>query len=297
MSKSIMVSIGLLTLLAGVALPGRAQTQTPAANLLPVRVVAWARNLGCEVQYIYVVKNSGASPIRRLLIGMVHPDEGDGAAELSVKPVLNGSSLWIAPWYVKSPSGWNVKARFPEEGGKFSLEWIESAYHAELWPAAAAIPLAESSARTGKPVLPGETVQDFSVMIKQPDAAYLQGRANMDYGDISLNVQIEKGDTEPPTLDLQASQWPQRYGDQWAVFDLKTSVRDNFDGAPRLAPPTVVANQKFPPEDIWLGQTANGWRIYFKNIAGRAYQAQFVATDASGNSTRRTVDYVSVVRR
>lgn len=275
-------------LVASCALPAA------AASLAPVRVIGWARHVGCEVQYTYVVQNNGSSPVRRLLIGLYQPDEGSGAAELGIMPRLDGKSLWIAPWYSRSPSGWNVKASFPEESSKFALEWIEAGYHAILWPGAPMIPLPVGAAPGGTAVLPGATVQDFSVMIRDPDWAYLESRANMDYGDLSLNVQIEKGDTIAPTLDLQVGRIFQRGYGAWATFDVTGSVSDNYDGAPELARPKVIANQRFDPQDVAVSKTWNGWQFSLRNVAGRTYQLQFVATDASGNSTSRTVDYSSV---
>jgi hypothetical protein len=298
---------GLLAgvLLAGLAMSATAGTAAAAtaaaatgvlAQVAPVRVIAWARHVGCEVQYTYVVQNNGVSPIRRLLIGLFQPDEGSGAADLAIMPRLDGRTSWIAPWYSRSPSGWHVKASFPEESSKFALEWIEAAYHAKLWPGAPAIPLPAGSALTGKAVLPGTTVQDFSVMIREPDAAYVEGRANIDYGDLSLNVQIEKGDTIAPTLNLQVGRIYSGNG-AWASFEVAASVSDNYDAAPELAQPKIIANQRFDAQDATIIKTGNGWQFSLRNVAGRAYQIQFVATDASGSASLRTVDYASVVNR
>jgi len=246
------------------------------------------------VQYTYVVQNNGVHPIRRLLIGLFHPDQGAGAAELGVLPKLDGKTTWIAPWYSRSPSGWHVKASFPEESSKFALEWIEAGYHATLWPGAPAIPLQGGLPLSSAAILPATTVQDFSIMIREPDAAYAAGRANMDYGDISLNVQIEKGDTVAPTLKLEVGSKYWRRNSAWTSFAVVAS--DNYDAEPELAQPKVIANQRFNAQDVEIEKTSSGWQFFLRNVAGRTYQLQFVATDATGNSTLRTVDHTSLVR-
>jgi len=291
----------LIAGLAGVAAGAAQAAATGAATavaptMAPVRVVAWARRVGCEVQYTYVVQNNGAHPIRRLLIGLFHPDLGTGAAELGILPKLDGKTTWIAPEQSRSPSGWHVKAAFPEESSKFALEWIEIGYHATLWPGASAIPLRSGSPLSGAPVLPATTVQDFSIMIREPDAAYVEGRANMDYGDQSLNVQIEKGDTVAPVLNLHVGGQHPRKNSAWATFGVTASATDNYDAAPELSHPKVIANQRLEAQDVEFEKTTGGWQFSLRNVAGRTYQIQFVATDATGNSTLRTVDHTSVVK-
>jgi hypothetical protein len=278
-----------LAAVVSACMPSDARAQTAIS---PVRIFAWARHEGCEVRYTYVVQNNGPYPIRRVLIGLYQPDSGNGAADLNLMPRLNGNSLWLATTHARSPSGWNVKATFPEDSKKFALEWIASTYHAELWPAAMAIPLSSNASAVEKPVLPGAKESNFSVLLTSADDAYFQGRANLDYGDASLNLQIEKGDITPPTLDLSVTQDRPKPNDGWAVFNVTAKMTDNYDTAPELKRPTAIANQQFPAQDFVAEQIANGWRLWFRNIGGRAYQAQFTAIDASGNATSRTLDYV-----
>lgn len=275
------------------AWPVMAQAQQFAtqAAVPPVRIVAWARHEGCHVRYTYVVQNNGTQPVRRMLIGLYQPDTGVGTADLNLLPQLNGKALWLAPEMARSPGGWHVKAYFPEDSKKFALEWISAKYHADLWPKSPAVPLPALVTVTDNPVLPGTSARNFSVLLAQADHAYATARANLDYGDASLNVQIEKGDVTPPTLNLAVSQVRAGARDEWAAFDVSVSMADNFDGAPDMATPTARANQSMPARDFVAQAKPNGWRLYFRNVAGRVYQAQFVATDASGNATSRTLDY------
>lgn len=267
-----------------------ALAQTPAATAqAPVRIFAWARHEGNRVRYSYIVQNNGAYPVQRLLIGLYQPDVGTGAADLNVMPRLNGNSLWLLPAGTLSPPCWHVKASYPDDSKKFALEWISANYHAALWPAAPAVPAPSGASSGCKPVLPGTTANNFSVMLDEADNAYVQGRANLDYGDASLNLQIEKADAIAPTLELDVHQT--RRGGDWVAFDVRLGMADNYDPAPVLKWPTVVANQGLSPNDYVVEQKPFGWRVSFRNIAGRYYQAQFVAVDASGNATLRTVDF------
>ncbi len=281
---------------AGIPAVALAQTSLPASTAstaaAPVRIFAWAKHEGCELRYTYVVQNNGAYPIRRVLIGLYQPDTGNGAASLNLLPRLNGSALWLASAQTISPAGWNVKATFPDDSKKFALEWISSAYHADLWPGAPAVPLPAMVSAGDNPVLAGTTVSKFSVQVSNIDPAYINGHANLDYGDASLNLNIEKGDTIAPILDLNVSQVRTRPNDGWAEFYVTARVADNYDPAPELKWPTVVASTLLTSQDYSVDGNANGWRLRFRNVVGRAYQAQFVATDASGNATLRTLDYV-----
>ena len=287
---------GVLSLAACMPVVAMAQTPTAASTaptaVAPVRIFAWAKHDGCEIRYTYTVQNNGAYPIRRILIGLYQPDTGNGAANLNLLPKLNGRALWLASGHTISPAGWNVKAYFPEDSKKFALEWISAAYHAELWPGAPAVPLPALVSPADNPVLAGTTVDKFSVQVSSIDHAYTQSRANLDYGGTSLNVQIEKGDTIAPTLDLARRQVEPKPNDSWAEFNVTAKVTDNYDLAPSLTRPTVVASQLLTAQDYSVEAMSNGWRLRFRNVEGRAYQAQFVATDASGNATLRTLDYV-----
>lgn len=271
----------------------QAQTSTAASTAAaPVRIFAWAKHDGCEIRYTYEVQNNGTYPIRRVLIGLYQPDTGNGMANLTWLPKLNGSALWLASTPTISPAGWNVKAYFPEESKKFALEWISAAYHADLWPGTPAVPLPAMVSAADNPVLAGTRVSKFSVQVFRIDNAYIQGYANLDYADASLNLPIEKGDTIAPTLDLGVSQVRLKPNDGWAEFYVTARVTDNYDPAPELKRPTVVASSLLTAQDYSVEEVSNGWRLRFRNVGGRAYQAQFVATDASGNATLRTLDYV-----
>lgn len=287
-----MPAISFAAIAASAALIWPANVHAEILNAVPqVRIFAWAKHDNCHVRYTYVVQNNGAYPIRRLLIGLFQPDAGNGAADLNVLPQLNGSALWLASANAASPPGWNVKAYFPEDSKKFALEWIASTYHAELWPGSAPVPLASLGA-ADQAVMPGTSASHFSVLLTQIDHAYVQGRANLDYGDASLNLRIEKGDVTAPTLALGVTQVRPRASDVWAAFDVSVKMTDNYDPAPRMARPTVIANQPLPAQDYAVEAAPGGWRIYFRNVEGRAYQAQFIAKDATGNATLRTLDYV-----
>ena len=286
----------LAAALLGAGLPSAAVAQTTE----PVKVTAWAMHHCGKVLYRYDVANSGSSEIRRLLIGLYHPDTGTGGADLSVLPELAGSNFWLAPHVAGSPTGWNVKLHYPDKSEKFALEWIQSRYHKELWPGAPLVKFGpDSRTEPGGSIVPavlgpGTTLNQFSVYVDQADPGYLSGRANMDYGDQSLNVTIVKGDTIAPTLEFSTSQRIQRAqrGVVWTVIDIKPKLKDNYDPSPALSLAPIAQVQGFPSADVREERRGSGWRVTLKNVTGRTYQLRFTATDASGNQTEKSLSAV-----
>jgi len=247
---------------------------------------------GSEVVYKYQVRNTGSHPVKRILIGLHDPQNGDGTAELKVLPRNNGRVFWLSPDIVKRPEGWGAKLLFPEESEKFAIEWIEGAYHKEISPAS---PQDQNAPLPQNPpaVQPPQTTWDtFSVVLAKPDFAYTNGHASIDYGKAVLNVQLQKGDAAPPTLDVIANRVNANASmGTWAIYEVKASASDNYDPAPRLIFEPIKSNQALHAGDYKVEARKNSWKIWLRNVPGRVYQMRFVSYDASGNTAIEEVEY------
>ncbi len=265
-----------------------ANAQTPT----DVAVTAWGMHFGSDVVYRYQVKNIGQSPIKRILVGLHDPQNGEGNAELTVLPRSNGKTFWLASDVVTRPEGWGAKLFFPEESEKFAIEWIEGAYHKEISPASLQEPNAPLLQNPPKFQPPKTTWDAFSVSVAKPDFAYANGHASIDYGDTVLNVQIQKGDILPPTLNVTANRINANGSNgQWAIFEIKASASDNYDPSPRLTFEPIRANQVIDSNSYKVEARKNSWKIWLKNVPGRIYQLRYFAYDASGNTAAKEIEY------
>jgi hypothetical protein len=260
----------------------------------PVKVTAWGMHRGGWVVYKYQVKNMGTKPIERFFIGFYPPTAtADGAAELTEGPYYpGGTSLWLPPSVSQSPAGWGVYLSFPEESATFALAWTEAGYYKNMKPKARGVdmPIAQNPPNI---MPPGATWDQFSVTLPRPDYAYVLGHANFDYGDNDLTVQMEKGDTAPPTLSVTLSPttlWPPN--NKLAPITATISVNDDYDPEPEIKLESITSSETLADGDIQDAQLGTDDRSFSltakragNNMAGRIYTVTYFATDASGNKT------------
>ncbi|MCR4303758.1 MAG: DUF5011 domain-containing protein [Gallionella sp.] len=258
----------------------------------PVTVTAWGMHRGGQVIYKYQVKNMGTLPIDDFFIGFYPPtDTADGAAELTEGPYYpGGTSLWLPSSVSQSPAGWGVYLSFPEESATFALRWVEAGYFRGMRPGAreADFPIAQSPPNV---MPPGASWDQFSVTLPRPDYAYVQGHANLMYGYKEITVQMEKGDTTPPTLSFTlspATLWPPN--DKLAPVTATITVNDDYDPEPEIKLESITASETLADGDIQDAQPGTDDRSYSlvakragTNLAGRIYTVTYSATDASGN--------------
>lgn len=265
-----------------------------AETTLPVKISAWGMHLGGRVVYKYRVQNLGTKPIDRIFIGFYPPTStADGAAELTVAPFYpGGTTLWLPPSVSQSPAGWGVNLSFPEESATFALDWIEAGHYRRMRPKADSpdIPTAQNPPN----IMPsGATWDQFSVTLPKPDYAYVQGHAYMFYGDNELTVQMEKGDTTPPTLSVTLSPttlWPPN--GKFVPVTATVSVNDDYDPAPDIKLESITPSELSAPDDIRDAALGTDDRQFMlkatrdgDNKAGRIYTVIYSATDASGNQS------------
>jgi hypothetical protein len=256
---------------------GSSYAQTSA----PVRITAWGMHYGGQVMYRYQVQNLGSEPIKRFFIGLYQTDTGGGAAELTVFPASSNVSSWLPPNVAQRPESWGVASFFPDESAKFALEWVEAGYDKQLWPAAGQTQ-DSPAARTPANVIPaGKSWDSFSVTVRQPDIAYVNGHASVDYGQRALTLQLKKGDEMPPSISGSAI--ATKNGGMLNV-EVSLNVKDNFDPNPEISLVSVTANEAFHPKDVVaaIGQDKRILRL--KRNKGRIYYLTYEAVDGSGNA-------------
>ncbi len=258
----------------------------------PVKVTAWGLHHGGQVVYKYQVQNLGTNPIKRFFIGFYPPTAtADGAAELTVGPYYpGGTSLWLPPSVSQSPAGWGVYLSFPEESATFALAWTEAGYYKSMRPKAhgADMPIAQNPPNV---MPPGASWDQFSVSLPEPDYAYVQSHANLEYGDNEITVQMVKGDTTPPSLTVSLSPntlWPPN--DKLVSVTAAITVKDHYDPAPEIKLESITASETLAANDIQGAQFGTDDRQFSlvakragTNQAGRIYTVTYSATDASGN--------------
>ena len=291
--KTIKLIAAISTALMGLLCCGYAVAQaTP-----PVKVTVWAMHHGGEMIYKYQVKNLGTFPIKNFFIGFYPPTgTADGAAELTVPPYYpEGTTLWLPPSVSQSPAGWGVFMSFPDESATFALRWVEANWHRETWPKAreAGIPVPQNPPN----VMPaGASWNQFSVTLPEPDNAYLQGHAYLMYGHKELTVQMEKGDTTPPTITISLSPntlWPPN--DKQMPVTAAITVKDDYDPEPEIKLESITASETLAANDIQDAQLGTDDRQFSlaakrlgTNQAGRIYTVTYSATDGSGNKATAT---------
>ncbi len=285
MKLSIVAAVLLLPMSALVA----AQTAQP-----PAKVTAWGQHFGGKVIYRYEVQNLSARPIRRFLIGQNMPESGEGGAELSAAPGgTTGNSLWVSEQVASRPVGWGVALVYPESSEKFSIEWVEAKYFKELWPQSGPADHAPTPLSGDQSISPGTSVKAFSVTVDRLDAAYVNGHATLDFGDRLVSVPMVKADNKAPELTVAAQRINQNDSrGEWAIFQIRINVSDEFDPNPTLVVNPVLSNHVLSKGDATLEKNNNSaWNARFRNVAGRSYALTVRASDASGNSTSRNFTY------
>ncbi len=282
-----------LSLLACSALSISALTTVQAAAPPNVRVTALGRHVGGQVVYQYEVENLGSSSIKRIIVGQYLPVSGEGEAELSVAPLSDGNSLWLSPMVAARPEGWGVALVFPEESDKFSLEWIEANYFAQLWPASP--PVENAPARVSAPqyLAPSTKVSQFTATVPRMDLGYVTGHLTVDFGGKLVNVPLSKGDARAPEITWSAHRLNQNESKgQWALLKLEATVADEVDPNPVLILDPVTSNQTLADGDVSVAKVANkAWNVKVKNVPERTYVFTARATDASGNKGSKSYIY------
>lgn len=279
-----MKNIKLIVVISTVLLSSVFCAFATAQTTSPVTVTAWGMHYGGWVVYKYQVKNQGALPIDDFFIGFYPPtDTADGDAELKVGPYYpGGQSLWLPPSVSQSPVGWGVYLSFPDESATFSLRWIEAGYYKKHRPKAheADMPIVQNPPN----VIPaGATWDQFSVTLPKPDYAYVQGHANLFYGDNEITVQMEKGDSIKPTLKVEIEKV--RKEDGFLTLHVEVEAKDNYDPLPDVALESITADQPLNAGDVVTEAYKGESQIKVRNVPGRTYQISYSATDASGNKT------------
>jgi hypothetical protein len=262
----------------------------------PVRVFAWGMHFGGQIVYKYRVQNLGNYPIDRIAIGFYPPTAtADGAAELSIAPFYpEGKTMWLPPRVSQSPAGWGVNLSFPDESATFALDWIEASHYRRMRPKAnhPDIPVAQNPPNI---MLPGATWDQFSVTLPEPDKAYINGHANFSYGNNDVTVQMEKGDTTPPTLTVNLSPTTPPETDKLTPITATITVKDDYDPQPEIKLDSIAVNEVYAPNDIQDASLGTDDRQFLlkaeqegKNPLGRIYTVQYSATDGSGNTSIAT---------
>jgi hypothetical protein len=256
-----------------------------------VKVTAWGMHQGGGVVYKYRVQNSGADPIKRIFIGFYPPTDGaDGAAELTEGPYYpGGTSLWLPTSVSQSPAGWGVYLSIPEESATFALAWVEAGYYRSMWPGAQepGIPIAQNPPN----IMPaGATWDQFSVTLPKPDYAYVHGHANLETGVNEFTIQMEKGDTTPPTLTVTLTPSTLPANGKHVPITATITAKDDYDPSPEIKLESITPSEKTEPGDIRDAHPGTDDRQFMlkaesrgKNKAARFYTVIYSATDASGN--------------
>lgn len=280
----------LLSLMSATAMSAALAQGTPA-----VQVTAWGRHQGGQVVYEYEVRNLSSQPVLRLLVGH---DPSAGRAELNVVPATTPGSFWLSSSAANRPAGWGARISFPEDSATFSIDWIEAKYFKQLWPQAPSVTDSPAPVPGGTGIPAGTAWRAFSVSVPVVDAAYVRGRASIAVNDDLINVAIQQGDTTPPVINASVTRVNQNAGaGEWAIFDVKASVSDNYDPAPEMTFTPITANQSIAAGDVVLSQNSDrAWNLQLRNAPGRTYQLKWVAVDASGNTSTKTYEY-SVLRK
>ena len=277
-----------LFLTACLGIPALACAQQMSAT---AKVTAWGQRLGGRTVYSYQVQNFGTQSIKQVLIRLRAPsDEGDGQAQLSVKPVGNRSSFWLVPEGARHPEGWGALLVFPEESATFYINWTEAAYFRKLWPGAAPDPETPLPIPGNQGVPPGTTLSGFVAVLPADDFAYVKGHATLVYegaGD-DVTVPITAGDPTAPSLTLNVSRVNQNDSKgEWAIFSVHCSALDNHDPEPKVQF-EVLANPPRASSDIVMEKNnAKAWNVRLRNVPGTTYTLRATAVDASGNSSMK----------
>ena len=263
----------------------------------PVQIIATGMHYGGYVIYRYQVKNNGTQGINRITLGNTGEEDSSfvGFTELPDDPAapdLATINMWYPPAIISRPDGWGGKLiTEADEGGALGIDWIEGLLVKELWPRLLKETNAPQVYPGGKAIAPGQTSGEFSVKVERPDYAYVHGYASVSYGDDTIPIPVEKGDTTPPTLSItlsSATLWPPN--DKLVSVTAAITVKDDYDPEPEIKLESITANETLAANDIQGAQLGTDDRSFSlaakragNNMAGRIYTVTYSATDASGN--------------
>jgi hypothetical protein len=128
------------------------------------------------------------------------------------------------------------------------------------------------------------------VTVPRPDLAYIQGHANLFYGDNELTIPIDKGDTTPPVLSVTLAPNTLPRNDRLVPITATITVKDDYDPAPEIKLESITPSEPAKPGDIRDANLGADDRQFMlkagskgKNKTGRIYTVIYSATDASGN--------------
>ena len=173
------------------------------------------------------------------------------------------------------------------------IDWIEGSFVKELWP----LLLEETNAPHvypgGKAIAPGQTSSEFSVKVDRPDYAYVRGYASIIYGGHTIPIPIEKGDTTPPTLAVNATPamlWPPN--NKMVNIAVSVATKDDYDPQPAIKLISITSSEALAGDDIMGADFGTDDRQFSlrasragNNLAGRIYTVTYSATDGSGNKS------------
>ena len=268
----------------------------PQAAFKPVQIIATGMHYGGYVIYRYQVKNNGTQNVNRIILGYAGEEDSSfaGFAALPDDPTVDLPMVgqWFPPAIISSPDGWGSKLiSTADEGGQIGIDWTEGTLAKVRWPRRLQETNAPQVYPGGKAITPGQTSNEFSVKVDRPDYAYVQGYASVRYGNNSIFVPIEKGDSIPPTLTVSANPavlWPPN--NKMVDIAVNLTVKDNFDPQPEIKLESITANEPLSAADIAGANIGTDHRRFSlrasragDNPAGRRYTLTYSATDASGN--------------
>lgn len=248
-----------------------------------------------KIIYSYDVTNSGTEPLRRVIVGQRLTTSGAaGALQLVRLPAVGPSgSFWLSNETAARPAGWAAKLVFGEEAGRFAIDWVEAShFRAEAPASPSAMENAPANSISGSPIQPGQTVR-LSVVVDKVDVSYVTGDVVLESTGSLKNVPLTKRDATPPEITLNVDRInSNEVRGQWALFNVKASVKDNEDPAPELTMEPITSNPSALPVDMSFEKNGNvAWNVRLKNVAGRRYTIAFRAVDASGNASVKTFQY------
>lgn len=273
-------------------------TTYPQTVAKPVQIIATGIHYGGYVIYSYQVKNNGTQGINRITLG--YADEKDnsfkGFTEWPDNPVVELPTVgqWYPPTIISYPDGWGGRLiSTADEGGEIGIEWIEGSYAKKFWPRRLNEVNAPQVYPGGKAIAPGQTSGNFSAKLERPDYAYVRGYASVSYGDNSLLIPIEKGDTTPPVLTVSAIPavlWPPN--NKMVGIMVNLAVKDDYDPQPEIKLESITSSEGLAATDLAGADFGTEDRQFSlrasrtgNNLAGRIYTITYSATDGSGNKS------------
>ena len=266
----------------------------------PVQIIGTGIHYGGFVIYRYQVKNNGSQNISRITLGYAGEKDSSfqGFTEWPDDPsvALPMAGQWFPATIISSPDGWgSTLISTTGEGGAIGIDWVEGSLAKVLWPQRLQSANAPHIYLSGKAIVPGQASGDFSVKLERPDYAYVQGYASVKYGDNTLPIPIEKGDTIPPALTVTLTPNTLHPNGKHVPITATITVKDDYDPSPEIKLESITPSELAEPGDIRDASLGTDDRQFMlkaeregKNKTGRVYTVIYSATDASGNKAIAT---------